>query len=145
MEIEHYRINQGTFKLSIKSRRRSKMQWSEVRKLHPNHWVMVTAVRSRFGNGKQIVDNVVVDTGAIRSIMNVDTVEELDINPSPTDLITRVYGIGGDNFSFRKLIGDLSFNSLREFGFPLTLMPASLAVLVTCFNSLREFGFPLTD
>jgi len=36
------------------------MQWTEVRELYPERWVMVTAVHSRTEDGKQYVDEVAV-------------------------------------------------------------------------------------
>ncbi len=36
------------------------MQWSEVRELYPNRWVLVEAAHSRIEGGKQYVDEVVV-------------------------------------------------------------------------------------
>jgi hypothetical protein len=32
-----------------------------------------------------ILEDVVIDTGAVRSILHVDAVDVLDINPSPSD------------------------------------------------------------
>lgn len=40
-----------------------------------------------------VVEDVVIDTGAVRSIIHVDAVETLDINPSLTDQISRMYGL----------------------------------------------------
>lgn len=55
------------------------------------------------------VEDVVVDTGAVRTILHVDAVEVLDINPSPTDPISRLQGVGGDDFSFRRRMDRIRF------------------------------------
>jgi hypothetical protein len=40
------------------------MQWDEVRRLYPDQWVQVEAIRTHMADGKKIVDEVAV----IRSI-----------------------------------------------------------------------------
>ena len=49
----------------------------------------------------------------------MDAVEALDINPSPTDPITRMYGIGGDEFSFRKRVERVTFAGVSLDGITL--------------------------
>lgn len=65
------------------------------------------------------VKDVVIDTGAVRSILHVDAVDALDINPSPTDPISRLQGVGGDDFSFRRRMDQAVFIDFRFDGMTL--------------------------
>ncbi|MCF8567739.1 aspartyl protease family protein [Alicyclobacillus tolerans] len=71
--------------------------------------LLVAPIEITYNGITHIVKDVVIDTGAVRSILHVDAVEPLDINPSPTDPISRMYGIGGDDFSFRKQMEQVVF------------------------------------
>ncbi|QQE78911.1 aspartyl protease family protein [Alicyclobacillus sp. SO9] len=62
-----------------------------------------------YNERRQTIEDVVIDTGAVRSIIHVDAVELLDINPNPTDPISRMYGVGGEEFSFRKRVDGIRF------------------------------------
>ncbi len=74
-----------------------------------NNGLLVAPLQITYNGLTITVENVAIDTGAVRSIIHVDAVESLDINPSPTDHITRMYGIGGEEFSFRKHIERVVF------------------------------------
>lgn len=84
--------------------------------------LLVAPIQITYNGVTHIVENAVIDTGAVRSVLHVDAVEPLDINPSPTDPISRMYGIGGDDFSFRKqmdsvIFAGMVFNAMRvDFG-----------------------------
>ena len=62
--------------------------------------LLVAPIEILYNGCQLMVEDVVIDTGAVRSIIHVDAVEPLDINPSPTDQISRMYGVGGEEFSF---------------------------------------------
>ncbi len=66
-----------------------------------------------------IVEDVVIDTGAVRSILHVDAVDALDINPSPADPISRLQGVGGDDFSFRRRMDHIVFVDFHMDGMML--------------------------
>lgn len=71
--------------------------------------LLVAPIEITYNGNTHIVEDVVIDTGAVRSIIHVDAVEALDINPSPTDPISRMYGVGGEEFSFRRRVDDVRF------------------------------------
>lgn len=71
--------------------------------------LLVAPIEILYNECQLMVEDVVIDTGAVRSILHVDAVEPLDINPSPTDQISRMYGVGGEEFSFRKRIDGIRF------------------------------------
>jgi len=71
--------------------------------------LVVAPIEIIYNGCRQTVEDVVIDTGAVRSIIHVDAVESLDINPSPTDQISRMYCVGGEEFSFRKRVDGIRF------------------------------------
>lgn len=54
-----------------------------------------------------------MDTGAAKSFISVDVVEEINIAFEGGDYITTVYGIGGPDNSFQKLIDVIEFGSKK--------------------------------
>jgi predicted aspartyl protease len=54
----------------------------------------------------------VVDTGAAHSLLSSDIVLELGIRFENGDKLVRSYGIGGDEYSFRKRIDQLELGDL---------------------------------
>jgi hypothetical protein len=69
-----------------------------------------------------IIDNLVIDTGAAHSLLSSDIVSEIGIKFENGDKLVRSFGIGGDEYSFRKQIvqiqiGDLVIKDIRiDFG-----------------------------
>lgn len=57
------------------------------------------------------INNLVIDTGAAKSFISVDAVEEIDIRLENEDYITTVYGICGPDNSFQKIIGKVKFGT----------------------------------
>lgn len=74
-----------------------------------NNGLLVAPLEITYRGVTYTVEDVVIDTGAVRSILHVDAVEALDINPSPTDPISRLQGVGGDDFSFRRRMDHIRF------------------------------------
>ena len=62
----------------------------------------------------KVVDRLVVDTGAAKSFISIDAVDDIDISFEDGDYITTVYGIGGPDNSFQKLLDCIEFGS-RKF------------------------------
>jgi Aspartyl protease len=81
--------------------------------------LLVASLEITYQGITHMVDDVVIDTGAVRSILHVDAVEALDINPSPTDPISRLQGVGGDDFSFRRRMDYVAFVDFRFEGMTL--------------------------
>ncbi len=57
------------------------------------------------------VNHVIVDTGAARTLLSADAVFDLGIYATPSDELTVMSGIGGDDFAFRKVIDGVSFGT----------------------------------
>lgn len=58
-----------------------------------------------------VIDHVIIDTGASKTLISADAVFEIGIFASPVDELTVMSGIGGDDFAFRKVIDGLSFGT----------------------------------
>lgn len=48
------------------------------------------------------IDNLVIDTGAAHSLLSSDIVSDVGIKFENGDRLVRSFGIGGDEYSFRK-------------------------------------------
>lgn len=59
------------------------------------------------------VENVIIDTGATKSIISSDAVEELNIGPEKDDEIVVMRGIGGKQRSLRKKVDGIRFGKLK--------------------------------
>lgn len=58
------------------------------------------------------IDNLVIDTGAAHSLLSSDIVSQIDIKFVNGDKLVRSFGIGGDDYSFRKQVDRIQLGSL---------------------------------
>jgi predicted aspartyl protease len=58
------------------------------------------------------INNLVVDTGAAHSLLSSDIVSELGIKFENGDKLVRSFGIGGDEYSFRKRVDQIELGDL---------------------------------
>ncbi|MEZ7171788.1 retropepsin-like aspartic protease [Sporosarcina sp. OR05] len=75
-----------------------------------------------------MLDKLVVDTGAAHTLISSDVVEELGIYFENGDPLVSSYGIGGEEYSFRKPV---------DF---LKLGPHKICRLKLDFGNLHEWG-----
>lgn len=68
------------------------------------HGLLYTSLEIIYKNKREIIDNIVIDTGAAHTIICPDAVSELGISASIEDEFITMYGIGGDQYAYRKLI-----------------------------------------
>jgi predicted aspartyl protease len=92
-----------------------------------NHLLEVEMTISYKGKTKTI-DRLVVDTGAAHTLISSDIVEELGIYFENGDSLVSAYGIGGEEYSFRKPVDyvklgnheitniKLDFGNLEDWG-----------------------------
>ncbi|KOA18745.1 retroviral aspartyl protease [Clostridium homopropionicum DSM 5847] len=52
----------------------------------------------------KIVNDMIIDTGASHTIISPDAVIELDVEPEGQDEFVTMYGIGGEQYAYRKSI-----------------------------------------
>lgn len=58
------------------------------------------------------IDNLVIDTGAAHSLLSSDIVSEVGIKFENGDRLVRSFGIGGDEYSFRKQVNQIQIGDL---------------------------------
>jgi hypothetical protein len=58
------------------------------------------------------IDNLVIDTGAAHSLLSSDIVSQIGIKFHNGDKLVRSFGIGGDEYSFRKRLEQIQLGSL---------------------------------
>ncbi len=84
--------------------------------------LICTEIKIIFNNKEKVIDNVVIDTGAVQSIINSNFVEDMELYPEMNDIIGTTRGIGGEIKFFQKsidklYIGDSTFANIRlDFG-----------------------------
>ena len=59
----------------------------------------------------QTVDNIILDTGAARSLIDRSAVDSLNLITDGDDIIVTMAGIGGNDYAVRKQIDSLKFAS----------------------------------
>lgn len=60
------------------------------------------------------IDRVVLDTGAVQSLIDRDAVETLHLKPEQSDEIVTMMGIGGTETALRKRIDQLQFDDFVQ-------------------------------
>jgi len=53
---------------------------------------------------RKIVNDIIIDTGAAHTIISPDAVTELSVEPEGQDEFVTMYGIGGEQYAYRKSI-----------------------------------------
>lgn len=76
----------------------------------------------------KLVDKLVVDTGAAHTLISSDVVEDLGIYFENGDPLVSSYGIGGEEYSFRKPVDFLKLGSHEIYELKLD------------FGNLHEWG-----
>ena len=59
----------------------------------------------------QTVENVILDTGAVQSLIDMDAVEDIDIRAAGEDIFVTMSGIGGEEAALRKRIDYIQFDT----------------------------------
>lgn len=59
----------------------------------------------------KIIDKLVIDTGAAHTLISSDIVEDIGIYFENGDPLVSSYGIGGEEYSFRKLVDYIKLSS----------------------------------
>lgn len=62
--------------------------------------LLFTSIQISFCGSTKVIENMVIDTGAVESIISLDAVEEIGIFAEPEDSVNSFYGVGGSLHSF---------------------------------------------
>jgi predicted aspartyl protease len=84
--------------------------------------LLQTSMTLNYRGRSLTIDKLVIDTGAAHSFISSDIVSEIGIKFENGDKLVRSFGIGGDEYSFRKQLdhiqlGDFVLKDIRiDFG-----------------------------
>lgn len=73
--------------------------------------LLFTSVKVFYQGKKTTVENVVIDTGAARTVISPDAVADIGIKYGLGDRIVGAYGIGGQQYAFEKRVEGVRFGS----------------------------------
>lgn len=79
--------------------------------------LLLVTLTVRQGAEKVELENIVVDTGSASTVLSVDAVASLGILPSPQDIIHHVFGIGGSEAVFARVVDEMQIGAVRVAGF----------------------------
>lgn len=80
-------------------------------KLSHREGLLFTTLEIRYMGRKKMIDNVVIDTGASRTILSPDAVIDIGIKYDLGDRIVGAYGIGGRQYAFVKKVDAVKLGS----------------------------------
>lgn len=80
-------------------------------KIYKYDGLICTDISIKFNGKIKVLNNIVVDTGAVQSIINSLVVEDLDIVPRFLDELSTTIGIGGEMSFFSKLIDEVKIGN----------------------------------
>lgn len=75
--------------------------------------LLFASITIMYQGRSKTMENIVIDTGATKSIISSDAIEEMDIGPEKDDEIVVMRGIGGKQRSLRKKIDGIRFGSFE--------------------------------
>ncbi len=73
--------------------------------------LMYASLKITYRGKSKVIDKLVVDTGAAKSFICIDIVDDINISFEDKDIITTVYGVGGPDNSFQKVLDSIEFGS----------------------------------
>ncbi len=73
--------------------------------------LMYGSLKLTYKGKAKTINKLVIDTGAAKSFISVDVVEDIGIYFENEDFITTVYGIGGPDNSFEKTLDKVEFGA----------------------------------
>lgn len=73
--------------------------------------LLQTSMTIRFKGRSLTINHLVIDTGAAHSLLSSDIVAQIGIHFENGDKLVRSFGIGGDEYSFRKQIDQVQLGN----------------------------------
>ena len=69
--------------------------------------LLYTSLEIIYKGKRKIVNDIIIDTGAAHTIISPDAVAELGVEPEGQDEFITMYGIGGEQYAYRKSIDSI--------------------------------------
>jgi hypothetical protein len=73
--------------------------------------LIYASLKLTYKGKSKVVDKLIVDTGAAKTFISIDAVNDIEVSFEDGDYITTVYGIGGPDNSFEKVLDSVEFGS----------------------------------
>ncbi|SET59907.1 Aspartyl protease [Oceanobacillus limi] len=95
-------------------------------KIKYKYGLLLVDITLKFNGKIKVIENMVLDTGAARTLISQDVVEDIDLRVDFHDRIVTYFGVGGKEHAFRKQIdqiqiGDFVVNMVEidfnDFGY----------------------------
>jgi hypothetical protein len=79
--------------------------------------LLFTLIEIVYRGRSKLIDNMVIDTGAAKTLISQNAVEDIDLRVEMGDHIVTYYGIGGKEHAFTKKLDSIKLGSfqLREY------------------------------
>lgn len=71
-------------------------------KIKHRYGLLLVDITLTFNGKSTVIENMVVDTGAARTLISQDVVEDIDLRVDLNDRIVTYFGVGGKEHAFRK-------------------------------------------
>lgn len=89
-------------------------------KLELRNGLLFTSIKVNYLGNEKVIDNIVVDTGAVETIISPETVMNIGIEAINSDSVNSYYGIGGDLHSFfSKTVDSIEIDKIKMDDFKL--------------------------
>ena len=79
-------------------------------KIKHKYGLLLVDIILTFNEKSKVIENMVVDTGAARTLISQDIVEDIGLQVDLHDRIVTYFGVGGKEHAFRKRIDQIQIN-----------------------------------
>jgi predicted aspartyl protease len=84
-----------------------------------HHELLHTSLEITFKGRSKVINDIIIDTGAARSIISSDLVDDLGIISQVGDKLITMFGIGGVQYAYRKKVESIKFGDFTVEGYEL--------------------------
>lgn len=81
--------------------------------------LLFTSIQIFYQGKSEVIDKVIVDTGAAQTLISQDCVDHIGIRVTGEDQIVTSFGIGGKEFAFVKIIDQVKIGDFEIEHIPL--------------------------
>ncbi|MDC3413504.1 retroviral-like aspartic protease family protein [Aquibacillus sp. 3ASR75-11] len=79
-------------------------------KIKHKYGLLLVDITLTFNGKSKVIENMVVDTGAARTLISQDIVEDIGLQVELQDRIVTYFGVGGKEHAFRKQVGQIQIS-----------------------------------
>lgn len=79
-------------------------------KIKHKYGLLLVDITLTFNGKSKVIENMVVDTGAARTLISQDIVEDINLQVDLHDRIVTYFGVGGKEHAFRKRVDQIQIS-----------------------------------